>query len=111
MRLHANLAEKTKQNTFDLVRGIICFCADVFTVSAQNARLLTSFGGGDRRVNLKPPLSIVGSVSACLGVFLVSSAYKDSLCMCTQTQSLISFPTLFRIFTSKFNELRNTIGE
>lgn len=69
---HANLAEKQnkKNPTFDLVRGVICFCADVFTLSVQNARLLTSFGGGggvDRRVNLKPPLSIVGSASACFG--------------------------------------------
>lgn len=87
-------------------------------ISAQNARLLSSFGVGGgvgRRVNFKPPLSIVGSVSACFGNIPCKlciqrfTVHVHTLCMCTQTQTLISVPVLCRVFTSKLNEMRNEI--
>lgn len=71
--------KKQQQQAFDLVRGIICFCADAFPDWHKWVRSFTFqcktpdcchlfLGGwGGRRVNFKPPLSIVGSVSACFG--------------------------------------------
>lgn len=83
--LDANSAEKNKKQgniPFDLLGGIICFRADTFPDWYKWVRSFTfrckvpgcsqlRAGGGEGRVggrlNFKPPLSIVGCVSAWFG--------------------------------------------
>lgn len=70
--------QQKKENPFDLLGGIVCSCADTFPDWYKWVRSFTfqckmpgcsrlQGGGVGGRVNFKPPLSIVGCVSAWFG--------------------------------------------
>lgn len=111
--------QQKKKNPFDLLGGIICLCADTFPDWYKWVRSFTfqckmpgcsrlQGGGVGGRVNFKPPLSIVGCVSAWFG--------KSPCKLCIQgfsvhvhknTNFFITAPLLCRVFMSTSNETRN----